>query len=156
MYRKPHKYILLHDRVGELIEKGWLSFSTKIAQTEFVRGELFEVLLEAEQPKDPQKIALTALSNKHQRAECPTSEVARLTDSEANLLMAVTSAEERLRIYREGNRLEAAKSLMVGSKVSVKLKNFQRDVQGVIRYIGPIPTNTGTMFGVQLLSVKHL
>ena len=156
MDRKPHKYILIHDRVGELIEKGLLSFSTKNVPTQFLRGELLEALLEAEQPKDPEKIALTALSNKHQRVECPTSEVAKLTDSEADLLMAVTSAEERLRIYRERNRLEAAKSLTVGSKVLVKLKNFQRDFRGVIWYMGSLPTYTGTMFGVELLSVKHL
>ena len=147
-----NKYILLNDRVGELSEKGLLSLSAKIIPNQFLRGELLESLVEADQPKDPEKIALTCLAKKSSKLECPTSEVAKLTDSEADLLMAVNSAEERFRIYRERNRLEAAKGLSVGDQVLVKVKTLPRDVRGVIWYIGSLPTHSGTIFGIELLS----
>jgi len=153
MEERLNKYILLDNRVGEHSEKlGLLSLSSKTIPTQFLRGELLEALVESEQPKDPEKIALTGLGKKSSKLECPTSEVAKLTDSEADLLMAVSSAEERFRIYRERNRLEAGKKLTVGDQVLVKVKTLPRDVRGVIWYIGPLPTHSGTMFGVELLS----
>jgi hypothetical protein len=78
-------------------------------------------------------------------------EVSKLTDSEADLLVAVTSTEERFRIYRERNRLGPGKLLDVGAKVFVKLTNHPEEVTGVIRYKGALSKHIGTMFGVELM-----
>lgn len=145
------KYILLKDRVGEHLDKGWLL--SKTIPTQLLRGEIFEALPEFEQPEDPDKIALHAISKLNQSSKlvCRTLEVAKITNSEADLLAAISSAEERFRIYRERNRLNYGKSLTVGSKVLVKARHFPNELRGVIWYIGSLSTNEGTMFGVELL-----
>jgi hypothetical protein len=153
MDEKFQKYILLYNRDGEHPENSSISLRKSVPSHELLRGEIFEALPEAEQSVDPEKIALTVISTTSQktRLECPTLEVSKLTDSEADLLVAVTSTEERFRIYRDGNRLGPGKLLDVCTEVFVKLKTLPKEVKGVIRYKGTLSTHTGTMFGVELV-----
>lgn len=81
------------------------------------------------------------------------TDVGKLTDSEADLLMAV-ELEKRLSIYVENRYLlELGKTLKVGDEVLVYLEDEQHQAAGVIRYIGPHTTpNThpGVWFKLEL------
>jgi hypothetical protein len=81
--------------------------------------------------------------------ECDISDVAKLTDSEADLLMAVTSTVDRLHIFRERSRLEDGKSMTNGRKVFVTWEG--REVPGVVRNKGHLTSANRTMFQVELL-----
>ena len=52
MAELSHKYILLQDRVGHIVERNIppLGLTTKQSPTQVLRGELLEALPEAEQP----------------------------------------------------------------------------------------------------------
>ncbi|XP_031549360.1 uncharacterized protein LOC116286908, partial [Actinia tenebrosa] len=110
------KYILLNDRVVEKARFG----SKKTIPSQLLRGEILECLPKSKQPKDPEKIALRLFSvniDENIKLECPKLGVSALTDSEADLLLAVSSLQERLRVYRdERNRLQQS-NLDVGYKV---------------------------------------
>lgn len=157
MDTKTQKYILVNDRVGECLDKGW-SLSKNIP-TQLLRGEIFEALPESEQPIDHEKIALASIEvNPHHAITlvCPTLDVSKITDCEAGLLLAISATEERFRIHRERDRLEWAKILYHGSRVLVKIRNSIKELQGIIWYKGCLPRNRGTMFGVELLGkVRH-
>lgn len=148
MEENRNKYILLTDRVGDKMEKGL--FKTTTTPIQVLRGELLEALTEAEQPRNPHEIALAGIERKSLRLECHTSDLARLTDEEADLLLAVTTAGERHQIFHERNRLDAGRRITEGSQVLVKVKGFSKDIPGVVWYKGPTEANSGTMFGVEL------
>ena len=113
MAENRKKYMLLNDRVGDKLEIGL--FKTSTIPIQFLRGELLEALTKAEQPRNPHEIALAGIERKSLRLECRTSDLAQLTDEEADLLLAVTSAEERYQIFHEGNSLDAARGIKEGS-----------------------------------------
>ena len=91
------KYILLRDRVGHTVERNILSLglTTKSTPVQVLRGELLESVPEAEQPTDLTKVAVVGIEHKSLRLECPTEDMTRLSEEEANLLLAITSAERR-------------------------------------------------------------
>ena len=152
MGESDRKYILLCDRVGENIERNILSLglSTKNVPIQVLKGEILVALPEENQPHDSHKVALTGVERKSVRLECPTSELARVSHEEADLLLGISSALERHNIFHERNRLDAGKKIQETTKVYVKVKGLPRDVPGVVWYKGPLPTASGTMFGVEL------
>lgn len=156
MGENDQKFILLHDRVGDNIERSILSLglSTKSVPLQVLRGEILVAVPEENQPYDSHKIALTGVERKSIRLECPTSEIARVSHEEADLLLGISSAIERYEIYLERNRLEAGKKIKEATKVYVKVKGLPKDVPGVVWYKGPLPTASGTMFGVELTDHK--
>ena len=149
MEQNRKKYILLQDRIGSKIERGFINDSRTDIQA--LKGEVFEALPEAQQPSNSQLIALAAIERTEVHLECSTSDLARLSDKEADLLMAVTSARDRHTIYHDRNRLDAGKQLKESSKVWVKVKGVSKELRGVVWYSGPLETCNGTMFGVELV-----
>lgn len=147
------KYLLLQDRVGVNVGRTLLSLglSTKQVPTQVLRGELLEALPEAEQPQDSSKIALGGIERKSLRLECAMDCLMRLTEEEANLLLAISSLGERYQTYMDRIRLDFGKKIELGSKVFVTVRGFSKKLPGVVWYKGCLSPGSGTMFGVELI-----
>ena len=149
------KYILLRARVGYTVEKNPLSLglTTKSTpmQLKVLRGELLEGVPEAEQSADSTRVAVVGIERKSLRLECPTEDVARLSEEETNLLLAITSSEGRYLSYIDRKRLAFGRQLSVGSTVFVDVKGTLKGLPGVVWYKGVLPPSLGTWFGVELI-----
>ena len=146
------KYILLRDRVGRSVEKNMLSLglTTKSTPIQVLRGELLESVPEAEQPTDLTKVAVVGIERKSLRLECSAEYVARLSEGETNLLLAITSAEGRYQTYMDRKRLAFGRQLSHGRAVFVDVKGASRILPGIVWYKGVLPPCLGTWFGVEL------
>ncbi len=153
-----NKYILLQDRVGQTVERNMLvlGLSTKSSPTQVLRGDLLEALPEHDQPEDSTKIALVGIDRKSLRLECSTEYLTRLSDEDANLLLAISSLEERYQTFMDRIRLDFGRKILPGCKVYVTVKGFSKKLSGVVWYKGQLPSNSGTMFGVELIVSKLL
>ena len=153
MEKPKDKYILLVDRVGNTLERNLLALGlpTKATPTQVLRGELLEALPEVEQPSDFQRVALVGIERKLLRLECPTADLTRLSDEEANLLLAISSLGERYKTFIDKKRLDFGRRLSPESQVFVSVKGFTKDLPGVVWYKGELLSLPGTMFGVELI-----
>ena len=153
MEELSHKYILLQDCVGHTVEREirLLGLSTKQSPTQVLRGELLEALPEAEQPNDSSKIALVAIDRKSLRLECGMACIIRLTEEDANLLLAISSLGERYQTYMDKVLLDFGGNIGTESKVYVNVKGVSKLLPGVVRYKGELLVCNGTMFGVELI-----
>ena len=147
------KYILLRDRVGHTFEKNMLSLGLTMKSTpmQVLRGELLEGVPEADQPADLTKVAVVGIERKSLRLECPTEDMARLSEEDTNLLLVITSAEGRYLTYLDRKRMAFGRQLSVGSDVFVKVKGFSNLFPGIVWYRGILPPSLGTWFGVELI-----
>ena len=147
------KYILLRDSVGHLFEKNMLSLGLTMKSTpiQVLRGELLEGVPEDEQPTDSTKVAVVGIERKSLRLECPTEDMARLSEEDTNLLLAITSAERRYLTYLDRKRLTFGRQLLPGSAVFVEVKGVSKVLPGVVWYKGVLPPSLGTWFGVELI-----
>jgi len=145
------KYILLQDRVGQTVERNVFSvgLSTNSTPTQVLRGALLEALPKAEQPYNLTSIALVGIDRKSLRLDCTLECLTRLSDEDANLLLAISSLEERYQTFMDRIRLDFGRKILPGGKVSVK--GFSKKLPGVVWYKGDLPSNSGTMFGVELI-----
>ena len=152
------KYILLLDRLGYVLERNLLSLGlpTKQSPMQVLRGELFEALPEAEQPKYSLKIVLIGIDRKSLRLECGMKCISRLTEEDANLILGISSLEERYQTYMDRIRLDFGRKLGSGSKVYVTVKGVSKVLPGVVWYKGELPSHNGIIFGVELMvSMLH-
>ena len=147
------KYILLRDRVGHAVEKNILSLGLTMKSTplQVLRGEILEGVPEADQPTDSTKVAAVGIERKSLRLECPTEDMARLSEEDTNLLLAITSAERRYLTYLDRKRLTFGRQLLPGSAVFVEVKGVSKVLPGVVWNIGKLPPSLGTWFGVELI-----
>ena len=153
MEELSHKYILLQDRVGYVLERNLLSLglSRKQSPMQISRGELLEAFPEAEKPKDSSKIALVGIDRRSLRLECAMECISRLIEEEANMLLAISSLEERYQTFMDRIRLDFGRKIGPGSKVYVTLRGFSKELPGVVWYKGELLSCNGTMFGVELM-----
>jgi len=157
MEEPKKKYILLVDRVGSTLERdlaAWsLGLSMKATPIQVFRGELLEALQEAKQTSVGNRIALVGIERKSLRLECPTADLNRLSDEEANLLLSISSLGERYATFIDRKRLDFGRRLSPENQVFVSVKRDH--LPGVVRYKGELPSCPGTMFGVELIvSIK--
>ena len=159
MEELSHKYILLQDRVGS-IEEGinfWRFWGPKLSPTQVLRGEILEALPGTQRPKDSSKIALVGIDSKSLRLECGMECLSRLTEEDANLLLAISSLEVRYRTYVDKAHLDFGRNIGIESKVFVTVKGASKKFPGIVRYKGELPPQKSTMFGVELIvSIKVL
>ena len=151
------KYILLRDRVGHSVEKNMLALGLTMKSTpiQVLRGEVLEGVPEAEQPTDSTKVAVVGIERKSLRLECRTEYMARLSEEETNLLLAITSAEGRYLTYLDRKHLAFGRLLLPGSAVFVEVKGASKVLPGVVWYKGVLPPSLGTWFGVELIVSTH-
>ena len=153
MEEPSNKYILLRDSVGRLaLEKNWLTLglTMKSTPTQVLRGEILKGVAEAEQPMDSTKVAVVGIERKSLCLECPTEDVARLSEEETNLLLAITSSEGRFQTYIDRKLMVFGRQLSLGSTVFVKVKAHSNVLPGIVWYKGVLPPRLGTWFGVEL------
>ena len=153
MEEVSQKYILLQDRVGYTVERNIVSLvlPTKQSPTQVLRGELLEALPEAEQPTDASKIALVGIDRKSLRLECGMECITRLTEEDANLLLAISSLRERCETYMDKALLDFGRNIGTESKVFVTVKGVSRKLPGIVWYKGELLSCSGTRFGVELI-----
>ena len=77
--------------------------------------------------------------------------IVRLTEEDTNLLLAISSLEERYETYTDRIRLDLGRKIGPGSKVYVTVKGISKKLPGVVWYKGELPSCNGTMFGVELI-----
>ena len=154
MEEPKYKFIVLRDCVGYKRKTVWqlvLPFFWDNRTTEVRRGELLEALPEAEQPLDSTRIALVGIDCKSLHLKCRrTEDLARLSDEDANLLLAISSLELRYETFIDKQRLSFGRRLLLGSEVFVAVKGIAGDLPGVVWYKGEVPPLPGTVFGVEL------
>ena len=147
MEEPSNKYILLRHRVGLVLEKKLLTFGLKM---QVLRGEILEGVPEAEQPMDSTKVAVVGIERKSLCLECPTEDVARLSEEETNLLLAITSSEGRYQTYIDRKLMVFGRQLSLGSTVFVEVKAHSNVLPGIVWYKGVLPLSLGTWFEVEL------
>ncbi|CAL8271281.1 unnamed protein product [Arctogadus glacialis] len=82
------------------------------------------------------------------------SDMVLLSTKEAELLYALDGNDTRLKWFQEKTALKSAVGLTIDTRVTVK--GYKQDLQGIIRYIGPVTeytysnTISGTVFGIEL------
>ena len=147
------KYILLRGRVGFSVEKNMSSLGVMTMSTpmQVLQGELLEGVPEAEQPTDSTKVAVVGIERKSLRLTRPTENMVRLSEEETNLLLAITSSEERYQTYIDRERLAFGRQLSHGRAVFVKVKGASQVLPGIVWYKGILPPSLGTWFGVELI-----
>ena len=144
------RFILLQDRVGEILERNMPTLGlTKSTPTQLLKGELVEALPENEQPGDSTRIAFGGIDRKL-RVECRTEDVMKLTEEEADLLLAISSATLRYQICFDRKRLDFGKRLDYGSQVLVSINGVSKKLPGMIWFKGELSSVRGTMFGIEL------
>lgn len=74
------------------VDRSALGLQPKAAPAPFLKGDLFEALPRAEQPKEKNRIALAGVKRNDLRLECEKSHVKKLTVTKAESLLALSSA----------------------------------------------------------------
>ncbi|XP_015748240.1 PREDICTED: ubiquitin carboxyl-terminal hydrolase CYLD-like isoform X3 [Acropora digitifera] len=151
MEEPRNRYILLNDRVGELLERSLLTLAMSFFMTppKLLRGDLLEALPGNEHSSDPTKIALGGIDRKI-RVECGMKDIMKLTVQEANLLLAISSLTLRYQICFDRKLLDFGKRLEYGSQVLVSINSVSEKLPGVVWFKGELPSSPGTLFGIEL------
>ena len=145
------RYILVCDRAGYMLERSILSFGRmKSTPTPLLKGEILEALPEREQPNDSTRIVLAVIDREKIRLECHLEDVRRLTNEDADLLLAICSVGLRYQCYFDRKRLDFGRQISPGSQVFVEVKGVSKKLHGTVWYVGELVGLRGTMFGVEL------
>ena len=171
MEKTKMKCILLHDRIGYALDINMVmpasdllaivdyfsspdmlvpSKSMRLKAKDVLRGELLEAVPEANKPSDSKREAFVGIDGII-GIECCTEDVSRLSDEDANLLLAISVPELRYQTFMEKKRLDFGRQLSPGDAVFVSLAEFAENLPGAVRYKGELPPNHATMFGVELI-----
>lgn len=119
---------------------------------EVLRGELLQSLPSSEHQDESGKIQLAGIKQKYLRTECFESQLAALSDEEAELLLAVRSYTARCSMV-EQQMLDQLLSVAEGSQVFVYHKELNRYLAASVCYKGAVPPHNGVMFGVQIVVI---
>ena len=84
---------------------------------------------------------------------CKPEQVFQLSDEQFSLLSGVKLLFDR---YKVLNILYWVEKLKVGDGVNVTIPTIPYPVRGIIRYIGSLPGEEGTKFGIELLVSKYM
>ena len=79
---------------------------------------------------------------------CASTEVKQLTCKQKDLLLGVNKLDSRLEVL---SKLDWVDTLDNDSHVYVTIPTIAVPVQGIIRFIGTLPEEIGTKFGVEFL-----
>ena len=144
-------FMLLVDMIGYKSSKSWIPRAP--VEERVHRGTLMVGLTEAEAKETKQYYNPTlnykTLSSEHLiQLFCSPKEVYPLTVQQKQLLIGIKSTFDRYRMTRS---LQWAEKLTVGDGVHINIKSIHSPVRGTIRYIGNLPEEDGTKFGVEML-----
>lgn len=93
MEKRREMYIFLQDCDSHVFfDRSVLGLQPKSTPALVLEGDLFEALPQAEQPKEENRIALAGVERKDLSLQCEDKEVKKLTVTEAESLLALSSA----------------------------------------------------------------
>jgi len=146
----PEKCILLKDKVGHKPIYKWNPLAARSYSEERVlKGTLLVELTARETHQYFTKpLNYKKYSDDSVKLYCKPEHVCQLNDKQFNLLLVVKSPFDR---YKTLNILNWAEKLLPGDGVNVTIPTITHPVRGVIQYIGPLPGEEGTKFGIELL-----
>ena len=90
--------------------------------------------------------------------DCATSEAAKLNEEEFELLYALATCKERLKLFQDESFMREAITIGVASDrhsdVYVNTQGLPERTPGTVKYRGCIPGQNGMWFGVELAKVS--
>ena len=89
-----------------------------------------------------------SLANMAVSLYCDARQVRQITRDQRDMLHGVRKLEVRIDMLHE---IDWVSSLILGSCVYVYISNINTHVRGVVRHIGKLPGEIGTMYGVELM-----
>ena len=148
----PEKYILLEDAVAQKLTKWNLLVSKSFVGERLIRGSLLVELTDGEARETQQyftpPLNYKKYSDDSVKLYCKPEQVFQLNDEQFSLLSGVKLPFDRCKVL---NILHWVKKLKVGYGVNVTISTIPYPVRGIIRYIGSLPGEEGTKFGIELL-----
>ena len=151
----PEKCILLEDAVAQrqTSHKSWNPLATKsVVGERLLRGSLLVELTDVE-ARETQLYFTPSLNYKKfsddsLKLYCKLEQVLQLSDEQFSLLLGVKLPFDR---YKVLNILPWVEKLKAGFCVNVTIPTIPQPVRGIVRYIGSLPGEEGTKFGIELL-----
>ena len=149
----PEKCILLEDTSGHrrIPKKNPLA-QKSFSQENLLKGSLLIELTDAEVREAHQHFHASLNYKKFfdnvVKLYCMPEQVLQLNGKQFELLLGVKYPFDR---YKVMNILYWAENLKIGYGVNVTISASPDPVKGIIRYIGTIPGEKGTRFGIELL-----
>ena len=149
----PEKCVLLEDTVGHTLTSKWNPLAAKsYIEEHLLRGSLIVELTDCEAREARQWINSPVNYKKYSddsvKLYCGPEHVRQLNDTQFNLLLGVKVPFD---CYKSLNILPWVETLQVGYGVNVTVPHIAHPLRGVIQYIGPLPGEEGTKFGIELL-----
>ena len=147
------KCILLEDRIAYKQTSTWSILTTKaFTEEHIVRGSLLITLTDSEVTETSSYFTTPLNYKKYSddsiKLRCESEQVLQLNDQQFDLLLGVKLLFDR---YKVLNILNWAEKLRAGFGVNVSIPTVPDPVRGVIQYIGTLPDEEGTKFGIELM-----
>ena len=146
-------YILLKDEWAKKQGKdyGYSNSGTKY----LLKGEIMIRNLTTVVDSTNETLRLHPFDKTSYFCDCSIKDIEPLEDEKAKLLLSFKSHGERYKFYMNST-VDTGKKMTIGSNVYAKVRlpnggGGTQELRGIIRYKGPLPTEDGTMFGVELL-----
>ena len=155
--RMRPKYILLTDQVALRKDRGLLA-RIKSEETQALQGSLWQLFNEETQgEKRASKLTLTSLEYEGVVLSCSSKEVERITEPAYELLIAMNTCAERYKVFKDRDWLREGLEMTKGAIVLVsKVSDLPERVPGQVKYKGPLPSQMGIWFGMELSAVSIL
>ena len=147
------KCILLEDTIAYKQTSTWGILTTKaFTEEHVVRGSLLVTLTDSEVEETSSYFTPPLNYKKYSddsiKLCCEPEQVLQLNDQQFDLLLGVKLPFDRYKALKIRNWAE---KLRVGLGLNVSIPTFPHPVRGVIQYIGTLPGEEGTKFGIELL-----
>ena len=156
---KGQLYILLSDQIATRKEKTLLSISKpKSDDIVVLKGSLWRLVeSDTDVSKNQKRLTLNSVDYDSVILQTSSSEAEVVSQTEFDILIALSSMQERYRVYKDKHWMKEANEMDLGTVVHLlKFADLPEEVPGKIRYRGPLQTLKGTWFGVELSAVSSL
>ena len=149
----PENCILLEDIIAYKQTSKWAILTAKLfTEDRILRGSLLVELTDVEARETSQYFTPSLNYKKYSddsiKLYCKPEHVLQLNDQQFNLLLGVKYPFDR---YKALNMLNRVDKLKAGFGINVSIPTIPNPARGVIRYVGPLPGEEGTKFGIELL-----
>ena len=147
--------VLLQDVSGYKENKSMFGYGSTFSKKFALRGMLLTRLsqeevreLRLQQAVNTPQFNFGALKDPSVKLCCNVNNVFLLNFKQKELLLAIAGAKDR---FDAIDKLEWAEKLAEESIVYVTIPPLLKTAKGIVRYIGKLPGEPGTKFGVELL-----
>jgi len=143
----PEKCILLENKPAH-------RYTTRWNQDNILKGSLLVKLTESEaRAHFTFPLNYKKYSDDMVKLYCEPKYVRQLNEKQFNLLLGVKHPLDR---YRALNILDWVETLKIKDSVNVTIPTIPHPVKGIVQYIGSLPGEEGTKFGIELLVSQYV